>query len=111
MILWLHDTGPLFVITGNVTEYWTMISQYRSLDGIMASDYYYLQHFVAPTGAQEVTIFVRYFVRPVLDCLKLSILIFWAQIYLDHTQSVLQDGFRMTQNSEHSEIVKSNQSS
>ena len=37
--------------------------------------------FLAPTGAQEVTIFFR----PVLVCLKLSIFIFWAQIHLDHT--------------------------
>ena len=38
----------------------------------------FINQFFAPTGAQEVTIFVRPFVRPVLVCLELSIILFRA---------------------------------
>ena len=34
--------------------------------------------FLARTGAQEVTIFVRLFARPILVCLEFSMITFWA---------------------------------
>ena len=37
--------------------------------------------FLAPTGAQEVLLFVRLFVCPVQVCLELSFFIFVAQIF------------------------------
>ena len=51
--------------------------------------------FLAPSGAQGVTIFVRSSVRPVLVCLELLTFIFWHQI--------LQDDLRMT--SGHSQVI------
>ncbi len=52
------------------------------------------EQFWALSGAQEVTIFVRSSVCPVLVCLQLLFFIFWHQI--------LQDDFRMT--SGHSQV-------
>ena len=58
------------------------------LSRVYVAQHYIICMFLAPTGAQEMQIFVRSSVCSMKVCLEFTIFIFWPQI--------LQDDFRMT---------------
>ena len=89
IILWTFCLEIFLFYMNNPQRHFGLCSQFNSLSEMLTFEWWSEWSFLAPTGAQEILIFVHLFVFSGLVCLRLLIFIFWAQTHFKSTQRAL----------------------